>query len=58
MNDQIENYVSLFGEQHRQLIKDALLFLEDNESKWTLSEPINKLNYLKYVMGEKVPKQK
>lgn len=41
-----ERLVSRFGEQHRKMIRQAILFLDNRETKWRTGAPIDREKYI------------
>lgn len=52
MYSQVEHYSNKFGEQHRQVINEALIFLDKREKSWELDEPIDRSEYLRSILGK------
>lgn len=47
-----EYYCKKYGEQHKQLIIDALKFIDGEERLWDLKEPINRDEYIKDLISK------
>lgn len=50
----IEELVRLNGEEYRALITDAIKFLEENEYKWGLEFPIDKVYYIECLINSQM----
>jgi hypothetical protein len=46
----IEELIVTYGEQYRNLIETALVWLAENEPKWGLETPIDEVEYIKRVV--------
>lgn len=51
-NDTTESFVKQYGEGFRNAIEDALLFLDENEAKWHLEQPINRFDYIDSIVNK------
>lgn len=48
----IEVLIERYGEEYRNLITDALKFLNEHEPKWNLRTPINRNKYIKGLIDK------
>lgn len=46
----LEELVAEFGEKHRQMISEALDFLDENEPKWGLRVPMSRRGYIRELV--------
>jgi len=44
--------IAKYGENHRQLIQNALDFLDQNEAGWNLDVPIDREEYIKILLSK------
>jgi hypothetical protein len=46
----VDELVKHFGKEHREVIIDAIKFLEEHEPLWKLNKPIDRIQYIRDVL--------
>ena len=52
MSQDVEDFVAMYGEGHRELITRALDWLHTEEPKWGLTLPMDERDFVKNLMSE------
>lgn len=51
----VDDLVRLFGEEHREVITRSIQFLDQNEPRWGLNEPVDRVTFLSETLLRTAP---
>ena len=52
MSQDVEDFIAMYGEDHRKLITKALDWLREEAPKWNLEGPVSKHEFIKNLVFE------